>query len=530
MSINNTIEKIITSIANEKDDLLQHRLVGIEKESLRVCHDGTLAKTIHPKALGSALTHPYITTDFSEALLEFVTPPLADPVATINFLEDIHSYVYAHIGEELLWCASMPCIVKGETEIPLAYYGSSNIGRMKTIYRSGLGYRYGRFMQTIAGIHFNYSLNNPFWEWFHQYQGSTQSMDDFRSQHYMGLIRNFLRLAWMIPYLFGASPAICKTFIANSVHNLRRFDDTTLFGPYATSLRMGDIGYQNNQEANIGVKASYDSVAHYVQSLEKAVSTEHPPYRHLGVKAGGEYRQLNANILQIENEYYSTMRPKHQGSGGDMPLAVLKRKGVQYVELRSLDVDIFQNTGVSTEQLYFIETMMIFCLLDDSSLITSNQWKMIDSNEIKTAHEGRHPDLTLNYFEKPRKLKEWGIEICERMRVISDLLDRQCSNNLYSSVLQKQIEKFRHPDLCPSALILEEMHLNQESFVGLIRRYAVDKKNYYMQRPLDTESLRQFEELAQQSIAEQKSLEIADSLSLDEYIKNYYAQLNDTAV
>ena len=525
--MSSTIEKTIAKLFAEAAKPLQHRLIGIEKESLRVAYDGTLAKTTHPKALGSALTHPYITTDFSEALLEFVTPPLPGSAQAIDFLEDIHGYVYAHIGEELLWCASMPCIVKGETDIPLAYYGSSNIGRMKTIYRRGLGYRYGRFMQAIAGVHFNYSLDKLFWEWFRQCLGTTQSVQDFRSEHYMSLIRNFLRLAWMIPYLFGASPAICRTFVANDAHNLQRFDDTTLFAPYATSLRMGDIGYQNNQEANSGVKASYDDVTQYVHSLGRAVSTEYTPYRRLGVKEGGEYRQLNANILQIENEYYSTMRPKHRSTGGDMPLAVLKQKGVQYVELRSLDIDIFQNTGVSEEQCCFIEALMIFCLLDDSPTIEFNQWKMIDGNEIKAAHEGRCPNLELNYFGKGRKLKEWGIEVCERMQAVCDLLDRQCDNVMYGSALQKQIEKFNHPDLCPSALILEEMRQNHESFVELVTRYTVQKKDYFMQRSVDTERLKQFEQIAKNSVAEQKRLERTDKLSLDEYIAAYYAQLDD---
>lgn len=527
---NSKVEKTVSCLSVEKSKPLQHRLIGVEKESLRVAPDGTLAGTAHPKALGSALTHPYITTDFSEALLELVTPPLSGAAQAIAFLEDIHSYVYKHIGEELLWCASMPCIVKGETDIPLAYYGSSNIGRMKTIYRKGLGYRYGRFMQAISGVHFNYSLDDTFWDWFRLHLGSTESIKDFRSMHYMGLIRNFLYLAWMIPYLFGASPAICKTFVANDAHNLQPFDGITLFEPYATSLRMGDIGYQNNQETKIGVKASYDNVDQYVLSLWKAVTTEYEPYSRIGVKRNGEYLQLNANILQIENEYYSTMRPKHQGAGKDMPLAMLKQKGVRYVELRSLDVDIFQNSGVSTEQFYFIEALMIFCLFNDSPAIEASRWGMIDGNEIKVAHEGRRPDLELNYFGKRRKLKEWGIEVCERMKPVCDLLDTQSNSNLYSSALQKQVEKFDNPELCPSALILEEMRVNHESFIELVQRHAIQKKNYFIQRSTDTNRLKQFEKIVRSSIAEQEQLETTDSLSLDKYIASYYAQLDDLVI
>ncbi len=521
------IEKIISALADERSKPLQHHLVGVEKESLRVAADGTLARTAHPEALGSALTHPYITTDFSEALLEFVTPPQVNSAQALEFLEDIHRYVYANIGEELLWCASMPCIVRGETGIPLAYYGSSNIGRMKTIYRKGLGYRYGRFMQVIAGVHFNYSLGEPFWEWYSRYLGNTESMHDFRSEHYMGLIRNFLRLAWTIPYLFGTSPAICKTFAASDTHNLEHFDDSTLFAPYATSLRMGDIGYQNNQEAKIGVKACYDNVDQYVLSLWRAVSTEYAPYRHIGVKKDGEHLQLNANILQIENEYYTTMRPKPRSTANDMPLAALKQKGVEYVELRSLDVDIFQNAGVSTEQFCFIEALMLFCLFNDSPAIEVDQWQMIDGNEIEVAHQGRRPGLELNDLEKKRKLKEWGIELCRQMQSVCGLLDEQCTTTVYSSALQKQIEKFHNPEMCPSALILEEMQDNRESFVDLVGRYAIKKKNYFMQSTIDERRLKQFERITRDSIIEQERLEMTDNLSLDEYIANYYAQLGD---
>jgi len=527
VSAHSNVEKILASIASAASRPLQHRLIGIEKESLRVAGDGTLAKTTHPRALGSALTHPYITTDFSEVLLEFVTPPLPTATQVIDFLEEIHGCVYRHIGNELLWCASMPCTIRDGTDIPLAYYGSSNIGRMKTIYRRGLAYRYGRFMQTIAGVHFNYSLENTFWQWFYQYLGSSESMSDFRSERYMGLIRNFLRVAWMIPYLFGASPAISRTFVAEGAHDLRPFDDTTLFAPYATSLRMGDIGYQNNREADIGVKACYDNLKQYVHCLGRAVGSEYQPYRLLGIKEGGEYRQLNANILQIENEYYSTIRPKHQSSGDEMPLAILRSKGVQYVELRSLDIDIIENTGVGVEQLCFLEALMIFCLLDDSPLIDTQHWEMIDGNEIKVAQEGRYPNLELNYFGNKRKLKEWGIDVCMRMQAVCDLLDSQCNNDIYRSALRKQMEKFHHPDLCPSALMLEEMRQNQQSFVELIRHYATQKKGYFMQYPVDTEHLRQFEQTAQNSIDEQKRLEKTDKLSLDQYIENYYAQLND---
>lgn len=509
-------------------DLISNQhAVGIEKESLRVSDSGMLAKTPHPKVLGSALTHPYITTDFSESLLELLTPPLENSTAAIDFLSDIHSYVYAHLDDELLWCASMPCIVKGETDIPLAYYGTSNIGRMKTIYRRGLGYRYGRAMQTIAGVHFNYSLGDAFWEIWHDLSNSTEALHNFRSKCYMGLIRNFLRIAWLIPYLFGASPAVCRTFVATSTYNLQPFDKTTLYGPYATSLRMGDIGYQNNQEADIGVKACYDSVDDYVQSLGRAVRTESNRYRQIGVKQGGEYRQLSAAILQIENEYYSTVRPKQSSVGGEMPLAALKRNGVEYVELRSLDIDVFQPTGVSLPQLHFIEALMFFCLLDNSPNIAPDQWAMIDGNEIAVAHNGRRAGLQLNYFGNTRELKNWGLEICDRIQAVCQLLDDQTNQTIYRDALEMQIEKLKDSDACPSALMLAKMRQHKEGFVEFVEHRAVEFKDYFAKRQLSTERFELFNQAVANSLNTQLKLETEDTLSLDEYISDYYAQLDD---
>ena len=131
---------------------------GIEKESLRVAPDGNLSGRSHPRELGSTLTHPNITTDFSEAQLELITGVHATPEACIGQLHEIHRYVYSSLDDELLWVASMPCFVGDDADIPVGRYGTSNIGMAKTVYRLGLGHRYGRLMQTISGIHYNFSL------------------------------------------------------------------------------------------------------------------------------------------------------------------------------------------------------------------------------------------------------------------------------------------------------------------------------------------------------------------------------------
>ena len=184
-------------------DLLWGGLKGIEKESLRVQPDGYLSDRPHPVVLGSALTNRFVTTDFSEALLEFVTPSFSNTWEVLRFLCDIHQFSYELMGDELLWATSMPCRIPDDLGIPLAYYGQSNVGRMKTIYRNGLGLRYGRTMQTIAGVHFNYSLPVSFWPVYMQLEKSRAAEVDFRSDAYLGLVRNFRRLGWLILYLFS---------------------------------------------------------------------------------------------------------------------------------------------------------------------------------------------------------------------------------------------------------------------------------------------------------------------------------------
>src|SRR5215469_12616115 len=205
---------------------------GLEKESLRVTQAGKLAQTPHPAALGSALTHPHITTDYSEALLEFVTAPFADVNQTLLSLMDIHAFAYQHMDGEMLWATSMPCVLEGDEGIPIARYGRSNVGMMKHVYRRGLGWRYGRAMQTISGVHFNYSFPTPLWPALQRAERDARPARRFQDEWYFRALRNFQRLGWLVPYLFGASPAMCKSFLRGRDLKFAEFDAHTLYEPY----------------------------------------------------------------------------------------------------------------------------------------------------------------------------------------------------------------------------------------------------------------------------------------------------------
>ena len=208
---------------------------GIEREALRVSPAGSLAQTPHPAAFGSKLTHPKVTTDFSEAQLELITPVVRSTRAAIDDLDQIHRYLYKELGDELLWSASMPCVLENDDVIPLAYYGTSNLGRLKTTYRSGLGYRYGRAMQTICAVHYNFSFADSFWQWLKSAENSDESDKDYTTRRYFDLMRNFRRWSWLLTYLFGASPAVCNSFVQQREHELIRFDEGTFYLPHATS-------------------------------------------------------------------------------------------------------------------------------------------------------------------------------------------------------------------------------------------------------------------------------------------------------
>ena len=508
--------------ASEIDEALAGSKIGLEKESLRVSPQGGISQTPHPVVWGSPLTHPQITTDFSEALAELVTPPCGSVTEVIQSLDDIQTFVYRNLDNEILWATSMPCVVAGETSIPLAQYGSSNAAKMKTAYRRGLGLRYGRTMQVIAGVHFNYSFTESFWREYQQLLNNTDNMQSFIAEQYMGLIRNLLRYGWLIPYLFGASPAVCKSFLNGKRTILQDFNENTYYQPYATSLRMGDIGYQNNKEEMAGIKACYDSLDCYIDSMRCAISTPYAGYEEIGVKVDGEYLQLNANILQIENEYYSTVRPKQIVQGDEKPSTALHKRGIAYVELRSLDVNSFDPHGINSEQLYFLEVFMLFCLLQSSPVLSQSEIVAIDENLLLVAHQGRKPGLDLWRGEEKISLQDWASELCHKMTAVASLLDRAnyCEN--YFSSVKSQIASVFDSDLTPSARMLAEMKQNGEGFFHHAQRMSKQHDRYFRNHPFPQEQMRFFENLARESLLLQQQIERSDSISFDEYLENYF--------
>lgn len=497
-------------------------LKGVEKESLRVAEDGTLSRKAHPESLGSALTNQYITTDFSEALLEFVTPAFASTWEALSCLRDIHQFVYSNLEDELLWVASMPCLIMPDRDIPLARYGRSNVGRMKTIYRRGLGHRYGRAMQTIAGIHFNYSLPEAFWTEYREVLGEDADGAGFQSREYLKLIRNFRRFGWIIPYLFGASPAVCKSFVRQARHGLEEFDANTLYQPYATSLRMSDLGYSNKSQS--GINISLNSLDEYIEGLSAAIDTPEPDYEAIGVKVDGRYRQLSSNRLQIENEYYSPVRPKRVARSGERPTSALRRGGIQYVEIRSLDLSLTDPVGISQNTMRFVEAFLIYCLLSDSPPLEAGECAEAQRNHSDTAKRGREPGFELARDGRAVRLSDWAGEILDGVLAVAEALDAAGGTEDYADACRTRNELIRQPESTPSARILDALREERMGFFQYALARAHDARSYFRAlTPLSEARARHFDQEASESLERQADIEAADAPSFEDYLAGYFA-------
>lgn len=523
--MNQPVSSSAQTTLTHSPELLRGILRGLEKESLRVNADGALAQTPHPQGLGSALCHPRITTDYSEALLEFITEPHSSVETLLQQLDDTHRYTYSRLGEETLWTSSMPCALGTDADIPVARYGDSNVGQMKTVYRLGLGHRYGRSMQTIAGIHYNFSLPDTLWQALHQADGSELSLADYKTERYFGLIRNFRRHYWLLIYLFGAAPAVCRSFVKGRTHDLEPFegDDHTLHSPYATSLRMGDLGYQSSAQQELIV--CYNNLDSYLQTLCGAITSSHPDYEDIGVRDdSGDYRQLNSSLLQIENEFYSAIRPKRTANSGETALGALQRGGVEYIEVRCLDINPFEPLGITAEQIHFVDSFLLHCLLSDSPDSDTEEYNRIGENQARIVYRGREPDLQLQTANGERSLQVLAQELFSQIESSATLLDRAYGGDSHSNATANQRLKISQPELTPSAQLLQAMRNREQTFFRLSLAQAQAHRSAFNGGSLDQATEASYAAMAEQSLRDQSLVESADNISFEQYLKDYFDQ------
>ncbi len=516
------IHRITALRAQQKVHTLRGIRRGIEKESLRVTPNGRIVQTPHPQALGSALTNPHITTDYSESLLELITPAYEHVTDALMFLADTHHFVYEKLGDELLWTNSMPCVVGGELSIPIAQYGTSNLGKFKTTYRHGLWHRYGRQMQAIAGIHYNVSFPDNFWWAYRKVEDACGvDLQEFTSREYFSLIRNYQKYVWLIAYLTGASPAMCGSFMRDRPHDLEIADGHTLYRTYATSLRLSDLGYSNSAQKNLAV--SYNSLAAYVDSLETAINTPSEDFARIGLTQGEQWNQLNTHVLQMEAEFYGSIRPKCVPLPGERLIHALRGRGVEYIEMRSLDLNPFMPVGIDHETSYFMELFATFCLLHDSPPQDAAALAINKANLQVAVNRGRDPQATIVLDGGEANLREQGLALCEAMKPVASLLDeaRQSANG-YTRSLAAQMRKLENPELTPSGRVLATLREHESSFFRFAMAQSLAARDYFLAEPLRAARREFFEQLAAESQEEQREIEAADQLPFAEYVAQFY--------
>lgn len=510
------------SLLGDNLPVLQGILRGIEKEGLRVdTQTGDLSLRPHPEALGSALAHPHITTDYSEALLELITGTHATVEGAIDELDTIHRFVTHNLSDEVIWNQSMPAKLPPAADIPVGWYGTSNSGMLKHVYRLGLAERYGKPMQCIAGIHYNFSVPDAIWDVL---KLTCPTRQDQRSKGYLALIRNFMRHSWLLMYLFGASPAVSRRFLNGVPHTLDTLDDDTLFLPYATSLRMSDIGYQNKAQSEL--QLCYNDLDTFLARMYNAVTTPWPAYEAIGTHRDGRWIQLSTNVLQIENEYYSSIRPKRITARGERPATALARRGVEYVEVRCLDIDPFSPTGISADTSRFLDAFLLFCAIEDSPCFADGGF-CFDSrdNFNKVVSEGRRPGLLLNRDGRQITVHDWAAEVVERMQPYARLLDAAHGGDHYQHALAQEARKAEDSSLTPSARVLQALQSQNLNLHDYTLGQSLEHRDAFLARPLDASTLRDYQLAVTKSFEEQQTIEAGDTESFDSYLARFHRAL-----
>jgi glutamate--cysteine ligase len=367
----------------------------------------------------------------------------------------------------------------------------------------GLAHRYGRRMQAISGIHYNWSLPGV------------------GNGEYFALLRNFRRHGWLLFYLLGASPAVCSSFVAGRKHALKELRSGTLYLPHATTLRMGRLGYQSDAQASIA--ASFNSLEDYGASLEKALLEPWPAYEKIGVRgANGDYRQLGTALLQIENEFYGKIRPKRPIRSGERPLHALRERGVEYVEVRLVDLDPFQPVGIDTQAMRLLDVVLLHCLLADSPRDTPEEIAADARNQEKVASRGREPGLELERGGNNVPLAAWGAELLAACEPVAGALDRAFGGGAYRAALAHARGMLAEPESTPSARVLAEMAKKHDNSYT---RFALERSRQHARTlrstPLEPELAERFVQMADASHRRQREIEATDKLDFEAWRQNY---------
>ena len=475
---------------------------GIEKEFFRVDKKGFISNSPHPASLGSALTNKFITTDFSEAQLELVTPVFEDINDLNDFLYSLHVFVGKNISEdELLWPYSMPPKIENESDINLGYYHHSNIGLLKHVYRKGLKVRYGPTMQCVSGMHYNFSIKKNSLSKF-----TISSDQKVIDEAYLSLIRNFKRLYWFVLLMYGQTNVVDNSFIKNREHNLNKLSSLDMYLKDATSLRMSEIGYQSKAQKNLDIK--YNSLNDFLREIKKAITVPFAEFSNKGLKdAHGDYQQISDGIIQIENEYYDSIRPKRSAYNNLRPFDLLNNFGIEYLEIRGIDISPNVITGMSEHHIRFIDLFLIYCLVIPSDKINADEKKTIDKNEQTAIYQGRNENTKISYKGLSMQIHEAKNLLIDDLKLLAEFFED--SDKYFESI----------------EYILDESKgsLPENSFheTGL----AKAKLNADILRSDHTQNINSIKSEAELSLEKLNNIPENSKEEMDKFVKNYNLNL-----
>ena len=403
------------------ESLLTSGNFGLEKENVRVDKDGKLALTPHPKEFGDKLKNPYITIDFSESQLEMITPSFDSIEKAYTFLENIHDIVSTSLEKEYLWPQSIPPILPNEEHIPIGDFHGEN-GESYKKYREHLAEKYGKKFHLLSGIHYNFSFSDEFLEKLYNevYDGANfEDLKSFKNYTYLKIARNYLRYGWFIIYLLGASSPIHETYKKECIEKMSPLQDDSYYFEHTLSFRNGVCGYKNAGE----IYVSHKSLSDYVSDINRLV---------------------DKNILHGAKEYYSPIRLKSKNK--TKILDSLEKDGVEYLELRSIDLNPFSRIGVDISDLEFVHLFIVYLLLkEENNEFEKTDYKRSIRNQELLATQGRDKELLLNKCENTLiTARNWAEEILDEMMMHFEelgILDEK-----YRKIIKFQRDKIENED------------------------------------------------------------------------------------
>lgn len=397
---------------------------GIERESLRVGEQGKLAITDHPEVFGHKLLNPYITTDFSESQVELITPAFKSPKETYNFANALYDIVALKIENEYLWPQSMPCDLPEDKDIPIAKYSDCKPCKEARSYREELFKKYGGKRQLISGIHYNFSFDEAMIQKLYENSAKDMPYKDYKSSLYLKIIRNYARYKWLLIYLIGATPVAHESYLVTNKNDMDLIGQDAYSNKGAISYRNGKMGYRNEVE----LFPDYSSVANYIQSVE-------------------DY--IEAGVIQSYKEVYNSIRPKAKNN--HELFESLKADGVQYIEIRSIDINPFEKGGVSLEDLEFLQLFMLYLLVAGEATCQTREMVQREGseNQMRIAQHGLE-DISLVNCGKSVKKTDWALDILTQMKEMDQTLGLE-----KAAIIDRMIQKVVDPKLTYAYRITE---------------------------------------------------------------------------